>query len=566
MSKTRFASTLWGVLRTKKTLLFVVSITALIASLLTVIPPLLVREIIDGALPDRDLRSLLILSVGLLAGGVIAKVLDFVKEWLEAQLGSQLHFELSCQLFDSLQHKRMEFHANTATGEKIQKLINAFSIEMVIVGVYTPLLTFSVILTSSIVLMLILDWRLAAIGIALLVPVIALSTLAGPPIRRLSAELIERQGDIFAFAFERLQRNGIIHLAALNLGLSSSQEFKSLAAPLVGLNARRAIIGALPGGLTGASSVVIMVLAFGLGGFLVLQGSVTLGSVVAFALISSQILEPAVALVRLPASFSEARAELEPVFELLGPVTVERGDKGSIRKDQWGGEIAFEDVSFRYEDDAPLLNNLSFVIQPNQLVALVGANGVGKTTVAYLLLRLYDVQHGRITIDNVDIRDLELTELCSVIGFLPYEALLFMGTVLDNLRLGNPAVSWERVLEVCQQARIHHVIEAMPEGYHTFIGDGGYELSSGQKQRLALARLLIKGSQVVILDEITASLDTESEEALLSAITELSKTKTIIAIAHNPAMIKASDTVLVLHQGRVVEADQLQAIEVSSGR
>jgi ATP-binding cassette subfamily B protein len=556
----------WSLLRAKKGALALVSLVVLLASVMGLVPPLIVKEILDDAIPSRNGTALLILAMTLLASGLFAKSLDLAQTWLEVKLGSELHFELSHRLFSSMHSQPMTFHDGVSLGEKISRLTYTTSIEGLLSGVYLPLISFTVMLVGSVILIISLDWRLAVLGLALLLPMVALSATISGPIQGLTNTFLRQQENVWRFATERIGRNGIIHIAVLNRGSQESQTYRELNRPLIPLNVRRSVLGVLPGTAISVASISITVLAFGVGGLYVLQGTLTIGSVVAFTLIASRLLEPAIGLVRLPATLSECVTELENVFEFLKDEE-ENVAPGRLTDTQYQfrGRIEFQQVTFQYNPEQPLLNNLSFIIEPNKLTAIVGANGEGKTTIAHLLIRLYEIQQGSIKIDGVDIRDLTLSQLRSAIGFLPFDPLFFRLSIADNLRLGDPKASQERLEETCRVVRMHEIILDTPQGYDTLIGDGGYELSSGQKQRLALARLLLRDPAVIVLDEVTAALDPDSEEALRVAFMTLAKSKTIIAIAHRLSMMQAADRVLVLHRGNIVEAGTHQALAEAGG-
>jgi ATP-binding cassette subfamily B protein len=552
--------------------------TILGVSLLALVPPLLMRELIDRALPDGDAALLNLLALGMVAVPLLSGLLGVLQRHLSASVGEGLIYDLRCSLYDHLQRMSLRFFTSTKSGELLSRLNNdVVGAQQAITGTLVTVLSNAVAVFSTLAVMLTLEWRLTLLG-CLVLPLLFLPAqrVAGV-LRRLRRESMDRNAQMNALVGETLHVSGALLVKLFGRANRESQRFAENAARVRDIGVRQAVIGRwffLGLSLTGAVGTALV---FWLGGHLVLRGEFSVGTIVAFGTYLTQLYGPLMGLTNARVELATSLVSFERVFEMLDlPLEIrERPDARRLPRAE--GHIQFERVSFSYQEQpepvAPAasgqeqiaerngpaarrrwaLRDVSFEVRPGQLAALVGPSGAGKTTVTYLLPRLYDPTFGRILLDGHDLRDLSLDSLTGNIAMVTQETYVFHDTVRANLLYARPDATQTELDEACRAANLHELILGLPEGYETVVGERGYRLSGGEKQRLAIARAVLKDPRILVLDEATSHLDSHSEALIQAALERLMLGRTSLVIAHRLSTVLAADVILVLDRGRLAE-------------
>ncbi|MGH9166854.1 MAG: ABC transporter ATP-binding protein [Acidimicrobiia bacterium] len=559
--------------------------TILVISLLSLVPPLLMRDLIDRAIPTRDLGRLTLLGLGMVAVPLVSGVVGVVQRWSSARVGEGIIFDLRRQLFAHLQRMPLRFFTATRTGELMSRLnADVVGAQQTVTGTFITIASNLVTVVATLAIMLGLEWRLTLLAVALLPLFIISARRVGRVLRRVTAEQMERNARMSGILAETLNVSGALLVKLFGRRADEEQRYAEEAGRVRDLGVRRALIGRWFFMGLGLVSALGSALVFWVGAYLVIRGSFTVGTIVAFAAYLTNLYGPLSALSNARVEFATSLVSFERVFEVLDlPREIEERS-GAVELAAVGGAIAFQNVWFTYQGDGPAgleavrrlrwwgggglveppppelvsgrrwaLEDVSFAVEPGELVALVGPSGAGKTTVTYLVPRLYDAGRGRVLVDGRDVRDLTLDSLAAAIGVVTQETYLFHDTVAANLRYARPEASQEELEEASRAANIHEAIVELPHGYETVVGERGYRLSGGEKQRVALARVILKDPRILILDEATSHLDARSEALIKEALRRVMEGRTSLVIAHRLSTILEADRILVLDRGRIVE-------------
>ncbi|MGH8934770.1 MAG: ABC transporter ATP-binding protein [Acidimicrobiia bacterium] len=559
--------------------------TILVISLLSLVPPLLMRDLIDRAIPTRDLGRLTLLGLGMVAVPLVSGVVGVVQRWSSARVGEGIIFDLRRQLFAHLQRMPLRFFTATRTGELMSRLnADVVGAQQTVTGTFITIASNLVTVVATLAIMLGLEWRLTLLAVALLPLFIISARRVGRVLRRVTAEQMERNARMSGILAETLNVSGALLVKLFGRRADEEQRYAEEAGRVRDLGVRRALIGRWFFMGLGLVSALGSALVFWVGAYLVIRGSFTVGTIVAFAAYLTNLYGPLSALSNARVEFATSLVSFERVFEVLDlPREIEERS-GAVELAAVGGAIAFQNVWFTYQGDGPAgleavrrlrwwgggglveppppelvsgrrwaLEDVSFAVEPGELVALVGPSGAGKTTVTYLVPRLYDAGRGRVLVDGRDVRDLALDSLAAAIGVVTQETYLFHDTVAANLRYARPEASQEELEEASRAANIHEAIVELPHGYETVVGERGYRLSGGEKQRVALARVILKDPRILILDEATSHLDARSEALIKEALRRVMEGRTSLVIAHRLSTILEADRILVLDRGRIVE-------------
>jgi ATP-binding cassette, subfamily B, bacterial len=525
-----------------------------VAALISLLPPLLIKILIDRAIPDRDGWLLNLLALGMVLVPLAAGLVGVGQNYLSTRVGQSIMFDLRNDLYQNLQRQSLRFFTTAKTGELMSRLTNDVAdIQDTVTGTSVSIVTNTFVVVSTTVLIFSMNWRLALLSLAVL-PLFILPTRRVGRIRqRLRRETAEKRGALSAFMAETLSVSGALLVKAFAREAEEGERFRNRSQELMELEIRRNMVGRWFFMFLGLFGAIGPALIYWYGGWQVFVNELTIGTIVAFVAYLNRLYGPVSQLANVHVDIMSALALFERLFAYLDLKPEVDDRPGALRLTQARGNVQFEAVSFEYVPGRPALREISFEAPPGQLVALVGPSGAGKTTVTYLVPRLYDPTAGAVRLDGHDLRDLELASLRRQIGMVTQETFLFHATVRENLLYGRPEASQAELDDACQAAHLAEVIEALPEGYDTLVGERGYRLSGGEKQRLAIARVLLKDPRVLLLDEATSSLDSRSEAYIQAALAPLLAGRTSLVIAHRLSTILAADQILVLDRGQLVE-------------
>lgn len=573
---------------------------------LMLLTPLLLRSLIDRVIPAGDIHGLILLAGALLVIPALSGAINVAQWRMNARVGEGVTYDLRVALYDHLQRMSLRFFINTKTGELMSRLNNdVMGAQDAISSTIVTLITQTIQAAALLAIMMTLEWRLTLISVAILPLFILAARLLGKRLRTIARKQMDANATMNAVMGETLNIGGALLVKLFGRQQSEVERFGDRAEQVRELDVQRAFTGSVFMALIALISATGTALVYGLGGYSVIRGTFTVGTIVAFGTYLTYLYGALQGLSNAPVDFATSMVSFERVFEVIDlPLDIaERPD--AVALDNAQGEVVFEHVSFSYEaGDEKLLSDvrrygsmdtetgvlsglrapgedeeaaarsqargialedISFTAAPGQLVALVGPSGAGKTTLSYLIPRLYDPTAGVIRIDGHDLRDWTIESLSKQIGMVTQETYLFHDTIRTNLLYAKLDASQHELEEACQVANIHDFIHALPDGYDTIVGERGYRLSGGEKQRIALARVLLKDPRILVLDEATSSLDSESEALIQDALGRVMAQRTSIVIAHRLSTILAADLILVLDRGQIVEKGDHASLLANGG-
>jgi ATP-binding cassette subfamily B protein len=534
---------------------FVLVTVAAIATI-GLVPPLLIRSIIDVALPNADATLLALLVLGMVGAPTVGGLLGVVQNYLNTQISQRVMFDLRNDLYSHVQSLSLRFFTSVKTGEIMSRLNNDVSGVSRVIGDTITQNVFQVfVLVSTVFLMVQMEWRLALMSLIVVPLVLAPTRRVGARRFALQHETQRKQADLTSIMQETLNISGVVLMKAFAREAYERMRFADKNSELMDVQIRASMLGRWFRMLLQFFEALGPALIYLVGGYLVITGRMTLGTIIAFVALLHRLYQPISQLANVHVEVMGSLALFERIFEYLDtePDIVDapsaRALAPSVR-----GRVSFRDVSFEYLPGRRVLDHISFEAEPGQLVALVGPSGAGKTTVTYLIPRFYDVTDGSVEVEGEDVRQLTVASLRSQIGVVTQETYLFNASVKENLRYARSDASEAEIAAACRAARLDELIASMPDGYETQVGERGYRLSGGEKQRLAIARVLLKDPRILILDEATSSLDSQTEAQVQAALGEAVGGRTTLAIAHRLSTVLAADKLIVLDGGRLVES------------
>ena len=533
------------------------------SALLSIVSPFLVRDIFDEALPENDNRLLTILVLGLIGIAVFTGILGVFQTWLSNQVGQRVMHDLRTTVYRHLQRLSLAFFTRTRTGEVQSRIANDIGgVEGVVTSTATSIVSNVTTVIAAVVAMFLLDWRLAVFSLALIPLFVLLTRRVGNVRRRITTDRQRTMADISTLVEESLSVSGMLLGKTMGRTGELAERFQGESDRLANLEVKRVMAGRWMMASIQMSFAIMPALVYWFAGQSFI-GGVTLGTVVAFTTLQTRLFWPVGSLLNVQLDAQTSLALFDRVFEYLDqPVEIiERED--AVDLPPCRGDVAFDDVWFRYGEGPWTLEDVSFEVPAGTTTALVGETGSGKTTIGYLVARLYDVDRGSVTIDGIDIRSATMASVARTIGVVSQETYLFHASIRENLRFAKPDATDEEIEEAARAARIHDLIASLPDGYDTMVGERGYRFSGGEKQRMAIARTILRNPPVLVLDEATSALDTQTERLVQEALDRLAENRTTIAIAHRLSTVRDADQIIVLDKGRIVERgvhDELLAL------
>jgi len=584
-------------------------LTILAISGISLVSPLLYRDLIDNAIPNRDFTRLNWLALGMIGIPLTNGLIGVWQRQLNASVGEGVIYDLRRSLYGHLQRMSLRFFTETRTGELMSRLNNdVIGAQRAISNTLVTIISNVVTLVATLSIMFALEWRLTLLGLLILPLFILPARRVGKTLRDLRRKSLENNAEMNATMNETLNVSGALLVKLFGREKQELNRFRHTAGEVRDFGIRSAVVGHWFFMLLSVVSAVGSAVVFWVGGHLVLRGEFTIGTIVAFGTYLSQMYGPLMALTNAQVQFAESMVSFERVFEVLDIPLEIKEKKQPILIEKLMGKIQFEKVFFAYQGEGEervgleeiarfswrsnseaflkrgvkktsfgevpveeaekprwTLQDISFSIKPGELAALVGPSGAGKTTVTYLLPRLYDSTKGRILIDGQDIRDLSLTSLAENIGMVTQESYLFYDTIRANLLYAKPDAEAVEMMEAAKTANIHDFIQSLPDGYDTVVGERGYRLSGGERQRIAIARVVLRDPKILVLDEATSSLDSLSEELIQGAMKLVMKNRTSLVIAHRLSTILAADKILVMDQGQLIQQGTHQQLLTEGG-
>ena len=560
-------------------------ITVVIDAFLIVATPLLLRKLIDeGVIPQNAaLVTKLAMLVGLLA--VADSLMSIIGRWFSSRIGEGLIFDLRSLVFSHVQKQSIAFFTRTQTGALISRInSDVIGAQQAFTSTLSGVVSNVVSLVLVAVTMLILSWQITIVSLILL-PLFLLPTKwVGRKLQSLTRASFQVNAEMSSTMRERFNVSGAMLVALYGKPANEHEYFSSRARKVADIGISIALLNRIFFVALTSVAAVATAFAYGIGGHLAISGTVTVGTLLAITALLSRLYGPLTALSNVRIDVMTALVSFERVFEVLDLEPMVQDSPHAIELESSNPGIEFKDVTFAYPraDEISLaslesvskpetvpsgevLRNVSFIAQPGTMTAVVGPSGAGKTTISALIPRLYDVTSGAILVGGIDIRGLTLESLRSCIGVVMQDAHLFHETIAANLRYAKPDATFEQMREACRSARIWSLIESLPNGFETMVGERGHRLSGGEKQRIAIARLLLKQPSVVILDEATAHLDSENEALVHEALSIALKGRTSIVIAHRLSTVMEADQILVLDKGVIVECGKHEELVARKG-
>ena len=541
-----------------------------LSSLLGIVSPFLLRAVLDTAIPEQDVALLSLLVAGMIAISIATGALGVLQTYMSNVVGQQVMHDLRSAVYRHLQRLSLAFFTRTRTGEIQSRISNDIGgVETVVTSTATSIVSSLTTVIATVVAMFLMDWQLALFSLALLPLFLYLTRRVGRERRRITTTQQRTLADLSTLVEESLSVSGILLGRTMGRSQELSDRFTAQSADLARLEVQSRMAGRWVMALIQTTFAVMPAAVYWFGGWSMAHGAeaISIGTLVAFTTLQTRLFFPIGQLLSVGVDVQTSLALFDRVFEYLD-LTVDLDEKpDAVELGDCRGDVTFEHAWFRYSPDGPwTLEDLSVAVSPGETLAIVGETGAGKTTMAYLVARLYDVERGRVTIDGHDVREVTFASLARTVGVVSQETYLFHDTVRENLRFARPDATDEEIEEAARAARIHDLVTSLPDGYDTVVGERGYRFSGGEKQRIAIARTILRNPPVLVLDEATSALDTQTERAVQEALDRLAEGRTTIAIAHRLSTVRDADTIVVLDGGRIVEQGTHEELLELGGR
>ncbi|MEV7521252.1 ABC transporter ATP-binding protein [Streptomyces sp. NPDC091371] len=540
------------------------------SSLVGVASPFMLKAILDVAIPQGRTGLLSLLALGMILTAVVTSVFGVLQTLISTTVGQRVMHDLRTAVYEQLQRMPLAFFTRTRTGEVQSRIANDIGgMQATVTSTATSLVSNLTAVVATVVAMLALDWRLTLVSLLLLPVFVWISRRVGRERKRITTQRQRQMAAMAATVTESLSVSGILLGRTMGRSESLTAAFAEESEKLVDLEVRSSMAGRWRMSTIGIVMAAMPALIYWAAGIALQTGApaLSVGTLVAFVTLQQGLFRPAVSLLSTGVQIQTSLALFARIFEYLDlPVDITERE-GAVRIDRAKGEITLEGVDFEYDaKSGPTLSGIDITVPAGGSLAVVGPTGSGKSTLSYLVPRLYDVTGGRVALDGVDVRDLDFDSLARSIGVVSQETYLFHASVADNLRFAKPDATDEEIEEAARAAQIHDHISSLPDGYETLVGERGYRFSGGEKQRLAIARTILRDPPVLILDEATSALDTRTEHAVQQAIDNLSAGRTTITIAHRLSTVRDADQIVVLDKGRITERGTHEELLKADGR
>lgn len=546
--------------------------TVVVAVLLGLVPPFLLQVIIDKGLQKNDFKIVTEYSLGTIVITLLAAGATLLYGYQSVVIGQKIMCDLRRNLFTHLQGMSLRFFTQTKTGDIQTRLISDIGgVQNVVSNTFVDALSNIAIVISALVSMFWIDWRLTLLAVILIPFFTIVGQKVGDFAKDIRKGVQEQTSEINSLMQENLSVSGALLAKTIGRADQIAQKFDVENQSLAKWQIRASVLQYMFFGLFRMITQVIPALIYWFAGYLLHGGDthLTVGTLVAFTMLQTRMFFPLTGLFATQVEIMGSFALFERIFEYADAEhdIKEKPNALPIRKETMQGAVKFEKVGFKYDQSSDdwTLKDVSFEAKPGQLIALVGASGAGKTTLTYMIPRLYDVDEGIVTIDGIDVRDIKLDDLGQAVGAVTQETYLVHASIRENLQIAKPDASEEELIEACKAAAIHDHIASLSEGYDTVVGERGYKLSGGEKQRIAIARAILKNPKILILDEATSALDTHSERLIQNSLNTLMEGRTTFAIAHRLSTILNADQILVMSDGRLVESGKHQELLAMQG-
>jgi ATP-binding cassette, subfamily B, bacterial len=524
---------------------------------ISMISPFLLRDLLDNGLLKHDTTVVDWCVAGMIAIAIVTAVLSVWQTYISNAIGQRVMHDLRSSVYQHLQRMSLAFFTRTRTGEVTSRIANDIGgLDDILTNTATTIAQNATTVIATIIAMCLLDWRLAAISLVFVPLFVYLTRRVGKLRRRITMQQQRQLGDLTALVAESLSVSGIMLGKTMGRGKDLAGRFTGESSDIAELEVRSRMAGRWVMSTIQMTFAIQPAIIYFLAGQQSVIGHISLGTVVALTTLQTRLLFPIQQLLGVGADTEASLAFFDRIFEYLDlPIDiVEKENPVQLRPDEVLGEVRFDHVYFSYTGKEPwTVQDIDLVVPAGTRTAVVGETGAGKTTLGYLVARLYEAQRGRVTIDGVDVRDVSLQSLAQTVGVVSQETYLFHASVLENLRFARPDASDQQIEEAAKSAHIHDLIASLPEGYDTIVGERGYRFSGGEKQRMAIARTILRNPPVLVLDEATSSLDTQTEAAIQTELERLSEGRTTITIAHRLSTVRDADQIVVLDHGRIVE-------------